>query len=154
MKGDGAIVFRRYVIISVVIIFFLSLVEVIRAEEQINMDREHIVGGPCEYKSYSGTASIVSIKEDDSSHGAVEKKYEIRFTFQPDGVISESFAETEGKKYTMLDKFSNPDQEFIRRHNINEGGKLPCVMKVIVRGTCTPVLFEFPFFEQSTKDGL
>jgi len=140
---------RRCVNVSVMIILFLSWIKVVHAEEKINMHREHIVGGQCEYKSYSGTARVVSIKEDDGSHDMLEKKYEIIFTFQPDGVISDSFVQTEGKKYTMLDNFKNPDQKFISQHCIVEGSTLPCVMKVIVRGTCTPVLFEFPFIEQN-----
>jgi hypothetical protein len=140
----------RYLLTVALFIVFFGRVELLFASETL-MTGERLVGGPCEYKVYSGAARIVSVQEHSSSLHTVNKQYEVLFTFQPDNVITESFVQTEGRTFSLEDDFKQPDQEFVRRYGISQGSIHPCVIKVIVRGTCTPVIFEFPFTEQNKK---
>ena len=137
-------------LIGAVLLMMLTSVwiEITHAEEN-KMNRERSVGGQCEYKAYSGSARIVSVKEMPQPSGASEKKFEILFTFHSDQTIVESFARTEGEKFSLLDDNACPSQAFIRQHGIALESVFPCVMKVIVRGACTPILFEFPVFSQN-----
>lgn len=99
------------------------------------------VGGPCTYKQYKGEAEIVSVTPKQGIDG----KYEIRFSFQPRETVKEDFASIEGKQWLLVRKDSSyPKGDFIIQYDIKTGKRFPCNMKVIIRGTCTPVLFDFP----------
>lgn len=103
------------------------------------------VGGECEYKHYKGTAEIVSIAERPNA----PKKYEVKFTFHPEEPVKEEFAKTEGKEYLLLlNNSSYPGADFISTYGIAVGTQLDCYMKVITKGTCTPILFEFPTIDR------
>lgn len=112
------------------------------------INNERIVGGECNYTSYPGEARIVSVIKKPGTESPVSFSYEIRFTFHSDHVIKEPFARTEGKTYLLLHANSYPDDGFIKQHDIAKDRVYPCVMKVIVKGTCTPVIFEFPTMEK------
>jgi hypothetical protein len=110
------------------------------------------VGGECEYKSYKGHAKIISItpkKESDPS----KDEYEIKFLFFPEQEIKESFAQVEGKEFLLLisDAYS-PGRKFIEKHDIKVGKIFHCTLRVIVKGTCPPMIFEFPFTEENQKE--
>jgi len=108
------------------------------------MSGERIVGGQCEYKHYKGTARITSIKAA-TAVGDAKQRYEVKFAFVPEGEIAESFAKTEGKEFLLTLKNSTlPGPGFLKKYGIETGRVFDCFLKVIVRGTCTPVLFEFP----------
>lgn len=98
-------------------------------------------GGACEYKKYKGEAEIVSvIRRPDAP-----QEYEIKFSFHPQEIIREEFARPEGKTWTLVPKDSSrPKKDFLTQYDIKKGKRLPCYMKAITQGTCTPVLFEFP----------
>jgi len=99
------------------------------------------VGGPCAYKPYQGDAEIISVTP---VKGKAEE-YEIRFSFHPREKIQEEFARVEGKQWLLVrEDFSFPKKDFLQQYGIRKGNRFPCVMKVITRGTCTPVLFDFP----------
>lgn len=100
-----------------------------------------LVGGACEYKKYKGEAEIVSVIKRP---GALQE-YEIKFAFHPQEIIREEFARPEGKTWTLVRKDSSyPKKDFLTQYDIKKGKRLPCYLKAITRGTCTPVLFEFP----------
>lgn len=102
------------------------------------------VGGPCAYKSYKGDAQILSVKPLQGSSGT----YDVQFSFHPEAPVREDFAQTEGRKWSLTRKDSSQlTSDFISQHNIKTGKRFPCIMKVITRGTCTPVIFEFPTLE-------
>ncbi len=99
------------------------------------------VGGPCTYKQYKGDAEIVSVTPAKGTTG----EYEIRFSFHPQEKIQEEFARTEGKQWLLVREDSSfPKKDFLQQYDIKTGKRFPCYMKVITRGTCTPVLFDFP----------
>jgi len=99
------------------------------------------VGGLCVYKQYKGDAEIVSVTQRQESSG----DYEIKFSFHPQETIQEEFARVEGRQWLLVQKDSSYLQEdFLTQYGIKVGKRLPCYLKVITKGTCTPVLFEFP----------
>ncbi len=117
-----------------------------------------VLGGPCEYKRYKGQATIVSIrpKESPENYGRpAEEGYEVKFSFSPEEEITAAYGKVTGREYTMMLKNSSyPGPRFLERYDIKTGKSFDCYLQVIIRGTCTPVLFDFPtidlgnYFEQ------
>lgn len=119
-------------------IFLASLSSCGLASSSLSKPR---VGGPCTYKQYKGEAEIVSV----TPRQAVSGEYEIKFSFHPQEVIQEDFARGEGKQWFVVQKDSSyPQDDFLTKYGIKAGKRLPCFMKVITKGTCTPVIFDFP----------
>lgn len=102
---------------------------------------KQIVGGPCMYKQYSGEAEIVSVGQKPDHSGA----YEVKFSFHPQDKIQEEFAGDEDTQWSLvMNDFSDPLEDFVKQYGIKPGKRFPCYMKVITKGTCAPVLFDFP----------
>lgn len=107
-----------------------------------------IVGGQCDYTQYKGTAEIVSVQRrelPDNYQGPAYEQYEVKFTFQPFEMIRERHGHVEGKEFLLL--LSNsmyPGLKFLKKYGVVEGATFDCNIKVIIRGTCTPVIFDFP----------
>jgi len=98
---------------------------------------KQVVGGPCQYKSYPGRAAIISVKK------AVDG-CEIRFSFAPDEPIEEEWVQAEGNEHLLLLANSRfPGPRFLEKYGIEPGTCFECHMKIITKGTCTPVLFDF-----------
>jgi hypothetical protein len=104
------------------------------------MTRGPLVGGPCEYRSYPGQAEIVSLAP------AADGRFDVKFRFIPDGNVEEPIGKSAlGRTFNLLpDREMPPDRAFIERFDIRPGKRLGCTLKVITRGTCTPILFDFP----------
>ena len=67
--------------------------------------------------------------------------------FYPKQKISERFAQLDGKENLLLTKRqAYPSASFIQRNGIEVGKEFDCILKVIVKGTCTPTIVEFPSF--------
>ena len=106
-----------------------------------------VVGGPCEYRQYKGRAVIVSIREKEmhKDYGGPSVSYEIKFSFFSEEEVDETYGQVEGRKYIlMLTNSRYPGPEFLEKYAIEAGKSFECYLKVITRGTCTPVLFDFP----------
>ena len=112
-----------------------------------------VVGGPCQYKQYQGTATIISIykkemakKARDSPYGGpFYQRYKVMFSFSPDQEIEEAWAQVEGRQFLlMLNNSHYPGPKFLEKYGIKQGKTFDCYLKVITKGTCTPVLIEFP----------
>ena len=102
------------------------------------------MGGPCEYNQYRGKARITSIKGLPEPNQGREK-FEVKFIFLPEEEIKESFARVEGREFLLLLTNSTyPEGIFLERYQIKTGKTLDCILKVIRKGTCTPMLFDFP----------
>lgn len=103
------------------------------------------VGGPCEYHRYQGRAEITSVRKVDNPQNQPGEKYEVRFKFTPNQEIKESFVQVENREFLLeVNYTSSLSQEFIEQHNIRPGSLFDGYLQAIVKGTCTPVLFEFP----------
>ena len=110
-------------------------------------------GGPCEYKIYKGSARITSVrkKEMPKGHGGPShESYEVKFSFSPRKEIKEAHGRVKGREYTL--KLTNswyPGPKFLKKYGIEEGKSFDCYLQVITKGTCTPVLFDFPAIDRS-----
>ncbi len=123
---------------QVLIICLIIYIYAVHAEDMVANER--VIGGPCEYTQYKGHAKIVSITKINE-----HERYEVKFLFIPDQEIRESFAQTEGKEFLLtLRNSSYPGPQFLERYGIRVGKVFDCNLKVIIKGTCTPMIFEFP----------
>ena len=118
-----------------------------------NPAQKHVVGGPCEYKAYRGHAKIVSILEKKLPLKVDEPSnvvYDVKFSFTPHEEIKERWVQVEGKVYLLLlSNSSYPGPGFLKKYGIEPDKCFECYLKVITRGTCTPVLFDFPTIDLS-----
>ena len=107
-----------------------------------------VVGGPCDYEAYKGQATIISIHRKelpDNYGGPAYEKYEVKFTFHPNEAIQERHGRIEGGEPLLLLQNSwYPGPRFLQKYGIAEGKRFDCYLKVITRGTCTPIIFDFP----------
>ena len=108
--------------------------------------RGPLVGGPCEYKSYPGQAEIVSVAPWAPPAAAAGERFDVKFRFIPEGPVEEPLGKAALQRtFSLLpDREMPPDKAFIERFDIRPGKRLGCTLKVITRGTCTPILFDFP----------
>ena len=108
--------------------------------------RGPLVGGACEYKSYPGQAEIVSVAPMQASTAAAGERYDVKFRFIPEGPVEEPLGKAALQRtFSLLpDREMPPDRAFIEKFDIRPGKRLGCTLKVITRGTCTPILFDFP----------
>jgi hypothetical protein len=108
------------------------------------------VGGPCEYKDYKGKAEIVSIEKkgrisDSAGNKQPDELFKITYHFYPEMKIQETFVHDESNDFVMLlPDSSYPDLGFIQRNTISIGKRFDCVLKVITKGACKPIIFKFP----------
>jgi hypothetical protein len=124
------------------LIFFLVI---FLMNAKIGMTGERLVGGQCEYNEYKGTAKIMSITKAAGSPGDSKERYEVKFSFVTDQEIKEPFVRTEGKEFDlMLRNSSLPGPDFLKKYGVEVGKDFDCYLKAIRKGTCTPMLFEFP----------
>lgn len=103
------------------------------------------LGGPCEYRGYPGQAEIVSVSRQETAPVSAGERYDVKFRFIPEGTIEERFARVEGRVFSLLpDRVNPPDRAFIETFGVRPGRRYDCIMQVIQKGTCTPLLFDFP----------
>ena len=115
--------------------------------ESASSSSKQFVGGPCTYKQYKGNAKIVSVNPKPDNPAT----FEIKFSFRTKKAIQEEYAQTEGRQWTLvMNDFSNPREDFVKKYDIKPGKSFPCYMKVITKGTCTPVMFDFPTINRDT----
>jgi hypothetical protein len=107
-----------------------------------------IVGGPCTYKEYNGRGHITAIKQKNPNDPN-DDSYEVRFQFHPNETISEPFAQFEGRELLLHTRqHKSPRREYLEKNGIEEGKDFDSILHVIVKGTCTPTIFEFPSLEE------
>jgi len=101
-----------------------------------------LVGGPCEYSAYPGQAEIVSVDPSSTAVG----RFDVRFRFIPDGDVREppGKAALERTFSLLPEREMHPDGAFVDKFDIRPGKRYPGTLRVITRGTCTPILFDFP----------
>ena len=104
--------------------------------------QESMVGGPCEYRSYPGKAEILSVAPIEAAGG----RYDVKFRFIPDGAVEEPLGKTALQRTFALlpDRELPPDRTYMEKFDVRPGTRIGCTLKVITRGTCTPILFDFP----------
>lgn len=112
-----------------------------------------VLGGPCEYQTYRGKAKIVSINAVQKHLGkntTAHRRQEVRFVFLPDEEIGQSWVQVEGKAFIMyLTNGRLPDGHFLQKYGIEINRFFECRLKVISKGSCTPIIFDFPAVDLS-----
>jgi hypothetical protein len=109
-------------------------------------------GGPCEYHRYEGRAEITSFRKTVDPYSQGKESWEVKFRFIPNQEIKESFAQVADREFLLeINQSSYLSPKQIDKFGIQKGRFLDCTFKVIVRGTCTPILFEFPALSSSDK---
>lgn len=98
------------------------------------------VGGPCEYREVAGTCRFDTI--EPSGANAYGEGFRTLFTFFPE---SSSEPQASGVSLKIGDG-QDPTNRYLRENRIEPGRRFPCVRRVLVRGTCTPVIYAFPEF--------
>lgn len=142
--------FKVYFLLFLIVLFTQSCTDVVSGTNRGEaMRTQRVVGGPCEYKFYRGVATITCVRETkespESRGGHPYQGHEVRFSFFPGEKVKESYGNVEGKEYTLkLTNSWNPGAKFLKKYGIEAGRNFECYLKVITRGTCTPVLFDFP----------
>jgi len=142
------------------ILFFwiiLTIVDCAGSMRAMDLEAEksalRVAGGLCEYKQYNGKATIISIcKKELLNHygGPSYESYEVKFSFSSDEKIREAYAKVEGKEYVlMLTNSWYPGPKFLQKYDIEVGKSFNCYLKVITKGTCTPIIFDFPTIDLS-----
>jgi hypothetical protein len=104
--------------------------------------QESMVGGSCEYRPYPGQAEILSVAPIE----AAGERFDVQFRFVPDQPVEEPLGRTALQRtFTLLpEREMPPDRAYIEEFDIRPGTRIGCTLKVITRGTCTPILFDFP----------
>jgi hypothetical protein len=110
------------------------------------MQPEPLIGGRCEYRQYRGTAEIVSLDSVGTARDGLEEEYEVGFLFHPDEEIREQFVHVVGRVFRLeAEGGGNPARRFIDEQGIRAGKRIGCSLRVIIRGTCTPMIFQYPW---------
>jgi hypothetical protein len=134
-----------------IILLAFPFVAIISMSAEMEIKENLWVGGKCEYKAYKGRAEIISVISRREST-ELKDEYEIKFLFFPDLEIKESYAQVKGREFLFLiNNAYFPDRAFIVKQDIKAGKIFNCTLQVIVRGSCTPMMFEFPFTEENRK---
>ena len=122
----------------------MSFFGIIHLSAEITRKESDWVGGPCDYRAYTGQAKIVSVIPQKGPTPSRDE-YEVKFLFFSEQEVEESYAQVEGKEFLLLiDNAYSPKKAFIEKHNLKVGTTFDCTLRVITKGTCPPMLFEFP----------
>lgn len=136
---------KPYLLFLLIPFFFLLIGKPSLGAADDKREEPRRVGGPCEYHRYQGRAEIVSLRKIADPRNRPGEKYEVRFRFIPDREIKESFVQVEGREFLLeINQSLHLSQEFIEQHGIQTGSVFDGYLQAIVKGTCTPVIFEFP----------
>jgi len=117
-----------------------------------------LVGGACEYANYPGTATIVRVEKTAESlaqvkiaGGAGYEGYEVHFTFKSDQPLPEEWSRKalESEHSFQLANSWYVGPKYLAKYKIELGAQLPCTLRIITKGTCTPMLFAFDGIDQT-----
>ena len=138
---------KPYLLVLLIPIFF-AFIE--KPSLRAAADDKPRAGGPCEYHRYEGRAEVTSLRKTVDPYSQGKESWEVKFRFIPNQEIKESFAQAAGREFLLeINQSSYLSREFIEQHGVQIGRTFHGYLLAITRGTCTPVLFEFPAF--STK---
>ena len=109
------------------------------------INHHRMVGGSCTYSQYYGQAKIESVSLKLISGKHARKYYEIFFIFQTDDEIPALWQHiTEKPQLLIMKNGKNPSVDFVNSHNIQAGDTYNCILNIISKGACTPIIFEIP----------
>jgi hypothetical protein len=131
------------------IIFLLILLISVITACAVKDVKKFLVGGPCDYEEIEGTAVITSIVDAQSDdYNCHKRPVKVSFVFTPDDSSAKGkylFPNvSDSRQNIRLSGGLNPPKDFMKVKGIIVGTSHKCVRKEIIKGTCTPVLYEFP----------
>ena len=133
--------------------YFLAGVDASATQRKCQKTVPKMSGSACEYRMYRGAATIVSIRRAEKTawkSGPEYNPYEVFFVYSTDAQIEEQHGQVKGRRIHL--KLTNswyPGPKYLKKYAIEEGKAFDCYLKVITRGTCTPVVFDFPDIDLS-----
>ena len=137
---------KPYLLLLIIPILF-AMIEKPSPRAEDEKEEAPRAGGPCEYHRYEGRAEIISLQKTVDPYKKGKEYWEAKFRFIPNQEIKESFAQVADREFLLeISQSSFISQEFIERHGVQIGRIFNGYLLAITRGTCTPVLFEFPVF--------
>jgi len=133
--------------ITIFIILLISIITACAGKDARNY-KPYLVGGLCEYKEIMGTAVISSIADANSDDlNCDNEPVEVLFNFMPDDLNAKDdylFPNiSDSNQKIKLGEGLNPSKDYMNIKGIIKGTSHKCIRKEIVKGTCTPVLYEF-----------
>ena len=137
----------RPYLLFLIIPFLFAMIEMSSPRAEDEEKEAPRAGGPCEYHRYEGRAEITSLRKTVDPYKQGKESWEVKFRFIPNQEVKESFAQVADREFLLeISQSSFLSQEFIERHGVQIGRTFNGYLLAITRGTCTPVLFEFPAF--------
>jgi hypothetical protein len=111
-------------------------------------DDNKIDGGPCDYSTTLGVATIMAVKTADLSDNNCKDAVEIIFNFVPDNPAARShyrfpLSPDTGRNFVVGDG-KNPPGNWALNKGLIEQSSHRCARQEIINGTCTPIIFSFP----------
>lgn len=128
------------------VLLFVSLIACTNSESEKNPDTNKMVGGPCTYTEFIGTATITAIEDAPANdYNCANNPKLVRYTFTPETAEASSdyaftnVADTDQSLKILGGK--NPAQTWLENNGVQIGNTYACVRAEIQSGTCTPVIF-------------
>ena len=134
-------------LLLLIIPFLFAMIDKSSPRAEDEKEEAPRAGGPCEYHRYEGRAEITSLQKAVDPYKKGKEGWEAKFRFIPNQEIKESFAQVADREFLLeISQSSFLSREFIERHGVQTGRTFNGYLLAITRGSCTPVLFEFPAF--------
>ena len=111
-------------------------------KQYIVRSSDNVTGGPCEYLEIPGTAKITAIKPAGAGYNCPRNPVEVLFDFMP--VDPKLSCRNAQDRHFQIGAGMNPSMDFVEKRGLKVGQTLRCIRKEIVRGTCSPLGFDFP----------
>jgi len=109
------------------------------------------MGGECVYNVYDGFANITRVEKTERSRQQAKvpgnpgyEGYEVSYVISLREPISESWAKDVVKKeyvFTLKNSWY-PGERYLEKYGLKVGEELPIQVRIIIMGTCTPVILE------------
>lgn len=123
-----------------------------KAVDLAGLPQSSYVGGPCQYAQEEGFCLITSVTKTEQSLAQAEIKggpgYQgslVSFNFYLDlkgELNAQDFGQ--GPHSLLLGNSWYPGDKFLEKYAIYPGAVFACQKLTITKGTCTPLIFEFP----------
>lgn len=115
-------------------------------------------GGCCTYVSYEGIARIVKVVQSLDSlaqskviGGPGYEGHEVWFRFIPKSDVPHDHIRSVISREHLFTLYNSwyIGPRYLEKYGIQTGEIYPCVLKVLVKGACSPVVFEFGTINQT-----
>lgn len=123
-------------------LLFISLIACTNSESE-NSDTNRMVGGPCTYTEFTGTATITAIEDAPADdYNCANNPKLVLYTFTAEASSNYTFANVADTDQSLkILGGKNPAQTWLENNGVQVGNTYACVRSEIQSGTCTPVIF-------------